>query len=149
MPQQSEVPMEVAARLAVAIGKINRRLRPRNGGLSYGLLSALASVVSVGTIRPGELARLEAVAAPTVTRIISELEGRGLITRVQDPADGRSFLIEATEDGAAEVLRARAERAKQAAALLAGRSAKEIGLLAAALDVLEAAAADEPRPPAN
>jgi DNA-binding MarR family transcriptional regulator len=141
--------MEVAARLAVAIGKINRRIRSANGELSYGLLSTLASVVSIGPIRPGELARIEAVAAPTVTRIISELEGRGLITRVQDPGDGRSFLIEATEDGAAAVLRARAERAKHAAALLAGRSVEEIAILAAALDVLEAAATDEPRSPAN
>ncbi|MDQ1583278.1 MAG: hypothetical protein QOF36_1332 [Microbacteriaceae bacterium] len=141
--------MDVAARLATASARINRRLRPKGGALSYGLLSALATVVSAGPIRPGELARIETVAAPTVTRIVSELEGRGFITRVQDPADGRSFLIEATEDGAAEVLHARAERAKGAAELLAGRSAQEIATLAAALDVLEAAAGDEPRQPAS
>jgi DNA-binding MarR family transcriptional regulator len=148
-PLDTVVPMEVADRLATAVARINRRLRPTGGALSYGLLSALASVVSAGEIRPGELAKIETVAAPTVTRIISELEGRGFITRVQDPADGRSFLIEATADGAAEVLHARAGRAKLLAALLAGQSPEEIARLTAALDVIEAAATEEPRQPAS
>lgn len=131
---------DVAARLAIVVGRINRRIRPAADGLSHGLLSALATVVRKGPLRPGDLARYEVVAAPTMTRALAELEHRGLISRSQDPDDGRSFLIEATRQGAEAVLRARSERAERVGALLAGRDAAEIAAIAAALDALEATA---------
>lgn len=137
---------EVAARLAVAVGRINRRIRPAADGLSHGLVSALSTLVRKGPLRPGDLARFEVVAAPTMTRAIADLESRGLVSRTQDPEDGRSFLIEATQDGADAVLRARAERAERVDALLADRTPDELARLAAALDALEATAL-APLPP--
>ena len=130
----------VAARLAVAVGRINRRIRPAGNELSLGLLSALASVVRSGPVRPGDLARTEAVAAPTLTRLIAELERRGFVTRQPDPADGRSCLVETTPAGAEAVLQALAERADRVAALLAELSDDEVTSLAAALPALEATA---------
>jgi len=129
---------EVAARLAVAVGRINRRIRPAADGLSHGLLSALSTIVRTGPLRPGDVARIEVVAAPSITRAIADLEGRGLITRSPDPADGRSFFVEATAAGADAVLRARSERAERVAALLVGLTGEELELIAAALDPLEA-----------
>jgi DNA-binding MarR family transcriptional regulator len=131
---------EVAARLAVAVGRINRRIRPWGHGLSLGLLSALSSVVRDGPVRPSDLARSEAVAAPTLTRLIAELEHRGFLTRRPDPADGRSYLVEATSAGAEAVLQARADRADHVAALLAVLSDDELVSVAAALPALEATA---------
>ncbi|MEO8907723.1 MAG: MarR family transcriptional regulator [Microbacteriaceae bacterium] len=130
----------VAARLAIAVGRINRRIRPAGDGLSHGLLSALSTVARSGPMRPGDLARYEVVAAPTMTRALAELESRGLISRAQDPDDGRSFLIEATTAGAEAVLRARSERAERVTALLASCSEADIAAIAAALDALETAA---------
>lgn len=130
----------IAGRLAVAVGRINRRIRPAADGLSHGLLSALSTVVRIGPLRPGDLARIEVVAAPTITRVVADLENRGLIARAADPADGRSFLLTATPAGAEAVLRARSERAERVAALLAGRTDAELDLIAAALDALEATA---------
>jgi len=138
-PTQSAVARaDVAARLAVAVGRINRRIRPAGHGLSLGLLSALSSVVRSGPVRPGDLARTEAVAAPTLTRLIAELERRGFLTRRPDPADGRSYLVEATGAGAEAVLQALAERAEHVAALLADLSDDQVAYVAAALPALEA-----------
>jgi DNA-binding MarR family transcriptional regulator len=131
---------DVAARLAVAVGRINRRIRPAGHGLSLGLLSALSSVVRSGPVRPGDLARTEAVAAPTLTRLIAELERRGFLTRTADPADGRSCLVEATAAGAEAVLQALAERADHVAALLANLNEAQVAYVAAALPALEATA---------
>jgi DNA-binding MarR family transcriptional regulator len=137
---------EIATRLAVAVGRINRRIRPAADGLSHGLVSALSTLLRKGPLRPGDLARMEVVAAPTMTRAIADLESRGLVSRTQDPDDGRSFLIEVTPAGGEAVLRAREERAKRIGALLAGLSDDDIDRIAAALDALEATAL-APLPP--
>ncbi len=139
-PQPSVTRADIAARLAVAVGRINRRIRPAGRGLSLGLLSALASVVRSGPVRPSDLARTEAVAAPTLTRLIAELERRGFLVRRPDPADGRSHLVEATPAGAEAVLQAMAERADHVAALLADLDDEQVASLGAALPALEATA---------
>jgi DNA-binding MarR family transcriptional regulator len=131
---------EISARLAVAVGRINRRIRPSRDGLSHGLVSSLSSIVRIGPMRPGELGRIEAVAAPTITRVVGDLERRGLIERTQDPSDGRSFLISATPEGVDVVLRARSERAERIAALLSAISSEELAAIDGALTALEDAA---------
>lgn len=137
---------EIAGRLAVAVGRINRRIRPAGDGLSHGLLSALSTIVRTGPLRPGDLARTEVVAAPSMTRAIADLESRSLVTRSPDPADGRSFFLTATDAGVEAVLRARSERAERVAALLAERTDDELASLAAALDALDATAASPAAP---
>ncbi|MCX7523006.1 MarR family transcriptional regulator [Microbacterium sp. STN6] len=134
------VRVEVASRLAVAVGRLNRRIRPRGDGLSHGMLSALSSIVRLGPLRPGDLARLEVIAAPTATRVIADLEGRGLIARSPDPDDGRSFFIRATDAGIDAVVRARSERAEGISRLLGHLDDAAVGTIAEALDALEAAA---------
>lgn len=131
---------DVSARLAVVVGRINRRIRPVAGGLSHGLLSALSTVVRTGPIRPGELARSEVVAAPTMTRAIADLEGRGLVRRLPDPADGRSFFLEATDLGVDAVVRARSERADRVGVLLQHLPDNDIATIADALTALETTA---------
>jgi DNA-binding MarR family transcriptional regulator len=137
--------VEVAARLAIAVGRINRRIRPAEVALSYGKLSALSSIVRLGPVRPGDLARVEAITAPSVTRLVASLEAAGFVTRSPDPADGRAFFIEATDAGANEVLRARAQRAASMADLLTGCTDEELAQLKGVLDVLDAAAEVAPQ----
>jgi DNA-binding MarR family transcriptional regulator len=130
-------PDTVAARLALVVGRLNRRLALAPGGLSHGLLTALASVAKHGPLRLAELAALEGVSAPGATRIVAELEARGLVARKVDPDDGRAFLIEATAAGTDAILRARAARAKVVAELLSGLSPTELAEIEAALPALE------------
>jgi DNA-binding MarR family transcriptional regulator len=131
---------DVPGRLALAVGRLNRRIRSSTGGLSHGQLSALSTIVRRGPLRPGELAAIEMVAAPTITRVVSDLEARGLVERRPDPADGRSFFVSGTQDGADLLLAARSDRARAVAAILAELSPDDVDALRRALPALEEAA---------
>lgn len=128
---------DVPARLAFATGRLNRRLRSAGGGLSHGLLSALATVRSQGPLRLAELAQLESVSAPSTTRLIADLEGKGLVTRAADPADGRAILISITGTGIETIAAARAARAAMIAELFENLDADEVAAITAALPALE------------
>jgi DNA-binding MarR family transcriptional regulator len=131
---------DAAARLAVAIGRLNRRIRPSADGLSLGLLSALSTIVRQGPLRPSELARIESVAPPSATRAVADLENRGFVERRPDPADGRAFFVTATADGEAAVLHARAERSLRVSALLDTLDTADRQAILAALNALEVVA---------
>jgi DNA-binding MarR family transcriptional regulator len=132
---------EVASRLAVVTGNLNRRIRSAGGGLSHGMLSALATVSKIGPIRPADLAHHELVSAPSMTRVVSELEARELVTRTVDPDDGRAVLISVTAHGMDAVVRARAARADLVGELLFALDEGQVAAIAAALPALEAALA--------
>jgi DNA-binding MarR family transcriptional regulator len=131
---------DMSARLALAVGRLNRLLRPSRSELSPGLLMALSTIVRQGPLRPSRLGRVEGVSAPSATRIIDELIRRGLADKVSDPDDGRSFFVSSTAAGEQAVQEARRERAEHAAALLDGLSLEERTVLVAALPALEKAA---------
>lgn len=148
-PNDAAIDREVvAARLAVAVGRINRYARSGTAELSYGVVSALASIVRLGPIRPGDLARAEVITKPTTTRVLGELESRGLVERADDPTDGRAFVVSATPAGVQAVLDARAERAGLVAALLADLDAVDVRAIDDALAALERVAQVEEDPPA-
>ncbi|MCM3520311.1 MarR family winged helix-turn-helix transcriptional regulator [Curtobacterium sp. P97] len=128
---------EIAARLAAAVGRINRRARTDSAALGYGLVSALATIQAEGPLRPGDLSRIEVVTKPTMTRILTELEQRGFIEREADPRDGRAFMVSATPAGVAAVERARSDRTGIVAGLIADLPDDDVDSIAAALAALE------------
>ncbi len=130
---------ELAERLAFVAGSLNRRLRPPADALTHIAVSALASIDRFGEARPGELARIEGIAAPGMTRLIGELESRGLVAKTADPGDGRSQLIRLTTAGVAAVAEARAARAVGVAEILAEVGPDDRIVLERAMTVLEAA----------
>jgi DNA-binding MarR family transcriptional regulator len=130
-------PESVQARIAFVVGRLNRRLASATGGLSHGQLSALATVAKVGPIRIAELGLVEDVGAPGITRIVAELEARGLVARETDPADGRAVLVRVTDAGLDAVLRARAARAEVIEGLIAGLDPTSLAAIEAALPALE------------
>jgi DNA-binding MarR family transcriptional regulator len=130
---------DVAARLAMVIGRMNRRIRSASDGLNYSSLSALATVSKAGSIRLADLAEREVVAAPSITRIVADLERRGLVTRRVNETDRRAFLIEATESGEQALAAARAKRAVLVTKLLQELSPAELHAVASALPALERA----------
>jgi DNA-binding MarR family transcriptional regulator len=138
---------DLAGRLALAIGRLNRRMRSSTGGLSHGQLSALSSIVRKGPLRPSELAAIEVVAAPTITRVVADLEARGLVERQPDTDDRRSVFVAATDAGVELLLRARSDRARTVVALLAERTPAELESIRDALEALEAAANIDPTDP--
>jgi len=56
-----------------------------------------------GTIKAAELSEQLERPRPAITRILNDLEARGLITRSIDPKDRRSVRIDLTAAGAAEL----------------------------------------------
>jgi DNA-binding MarR family transcriptional regulator len=137
MPDSPAPTTELARALAFAIGRANRRMLAATEALGQGQLNALATVLRLGEVRPGDLAQREFVSAPTMTRTLRDLEDRGLVSRIDDPADGRSILVSATEEGEHAVLRARSARAEILEGLIEKLDPADRQALEAALPALE------------
>jgi DNA-binding MarR family transcriptional regulator len=100
-----------AARLRLAIGRLGRIMRQQHpGGLTPTQLSALVSVERCGPLRLSELAAIEAVSAPTATRLVASLEADALVDRRPDPDDGRSVQISLSRTGKERLDSLRRER---------------------------------------
>jgi DNA-binding MarR family transcriptional regulator len=98
---------ELAARLRLAVTRLNRRLRQQSlAGLSPAQASALGSVMRLGTPTLGELATAEQVQPPTMTRLVATMEKDGLLARVAD-ADRRVCRVRITPEGRRTVQRIR------------------------------------------
>lgn len=65
-------------------------------GLSPARLSALSVLVFGGPCSLTELAAAEGVRAPTMSRLVGELEGEGWLARRADPADARAVVLHPT-----------------------------------------------------
>ena len=91
---------ELAARLRVAVTRLNRKLRQQAlAGLSPAQASALGTVNRLARPTLGELAAAEQVQPPTVTRLVASLEGAGLVTREIDGVDRRVVRVRITAEG--------------------------------------------------
>ena len=89
----------------------------------------------------GELCRVIGYDSGAMTRLLDRIEKKGLIRRVANPDDRRSYLIELTEESGALVPKARRQVQKVFATLLKGFSDGEAAALKAALEkILENAA---------
>ncbi len=96
-------PAQLAPQLRDAITRLNRRVRQARpvGDLTVTQLSALTSLRLAGALTPRELADVERVQPPTMTKIVAKLEERGLVRRIPHPTDGRQVILSATEGGQA------------------------------------------------
>lgn len=96
-------PAQLAPQLRDAITRLNRRVRQARpvGDLTVTQLSALTSLQLAGALTPRELADVERVQPPTMTKIVAKLEERGLVQRTPHPTDGRQVILAATEGGRA------------------------------------------------
>ena len=94
---------QLAISLREAIMRLNRRLRQARavGDLTFSQLSALTSLQLAGALTPRELADVERVQPPTMTKIVGKLEERGLVARTPHPTDRRQVILAATEQGRA------------------------------------------------
>jgi DNA-binding MarR family transcriptional regulator len=99
---------ELATRLRVAVNRLQRRLRQESlGGLSPGQASALGSVRRLGQPTLGELAAVEQVQPPSMTRIVAALSDAGMVRREADPSDRRSARVRITPAGERAIERMR------------------------------------------
>jgi DNA-binding MarR family transcriptional regulator len=131
----------VADRLHSAAVHLLRRLRVEDEalGISAPRLSALSVLVFGGPQRIGDLARIEQVEPPTMTRLVDGLERDGYVIRSPDPDDARAVQVVATDRGRAALLEGRRRRVAAFSTLLATLPPRELGLLARGVVALERA----------
>jgi DNA-binding MarR family transcriptional regulator len=134
------VQTDTAPRLRLVIARVARLLRQNvdvDTGLSTSLLSALATVDRVGPVTLGDLAAAERIQPPSMTRIVTQLEERGLVLRVVDGRDRRVARVEVTPEGRRLLHRSRTRKNAFLAQRLKSLTSEELRALDAALPILE------------
>lgn len=126
-------------RLRLSIMRLGRHLRAADAqsALTPTQGSVLSSVVRRERLGLSELARLEGIDAPTLSRAVARLERQGLVRRRRDPEDGRAAIVEPTAAGRRLLLRVRAARDDVLRASLDALDGDERRALRAALPALE------------
>jgi len=136
----------LAARLRLVITRTARRLRQQAGtDLGPSQTAALATIDRHGPLTPSELARIERVQRPTATRIVARLEEAGLVERVADPSDGRSFTVSATAKGNALMSKLRTRKNAYLARRIRALNDDDLATLERAAAILEDLLEGEPR----
>lgn len=130
-----------AAKLRMAIVRTARRLRQEaageTGGLTPTSTAALATIERHGPVTPSELAEIERVKRPTVTRTLACLEREGLIERTPDPADGRSSLVAINAAGRERLRRLRGRKNAYLARRMRELPAADVETLQRAAEILD------------
>ena len=128
----------LAAQLRLVITRTARRLRQEAASdLGPSQTAALATIERHGPLTPSELARIERIQRPTATRIVARLEEAGLVERVADPADGRSFTVSATADARTLMNRLRTRKNAYLARRLRSLDEEDLATLDRAAEILE------------
>src|SRR3954454_17482717 len=130
---------ELARTLREAIQRLNRRVRQSRpvGDLTFSQLSALTSLQLAGALTPRELADVERVQPPTMTKIVGKLEDRGLVARTPHPTDGRQVILAPTEQGRAVYAQFEQARNEWLAEQLARLSPDDRDALSRAAEIMQ------------
>jgi DNA-binding MarR family transcriptional regulator len=142
-PLQTRSDAGLATALRISVSRLARRLRAERmakglePGLSDTQLAALSALERHGAMTPGELADHEKVQPPSMTRVITVLEERGLVMRAPHPTDRRQVVLTATEQGNAVVQQSRRLREAWLARRLRELTPQERALLRQAAPILE------------
>lgn len=93
----------LASALRISVARLSRRLRserdPANELLPVGQLSVLGALKRGGECTVGELAALERVQPPSMTRTVNCLEAGGYVVRHKHETDGRQVVVALSEQG--------------------------------------------------
>lgn len=137
--ESSESANEVADRLHSAAIHLLRRVRKVDeaSGLSAARLSALSVLVFGGPTTIGELARVEQVSAPTMTRLVQGLDRDGLVVREAQEGDARAVRLRVTPKGRRILERGRERRVDELARLVESLPEEQLRTLGQAAETIE------------
>lgn len=132
---------EAAAQLRMALVRTTRRLRQEAAAETSGLtptsVAALATIERHGPLTPSEVAEIERVKRPSMTRTLGCLEREGLIERMPDPADGRSSLVSVNAAGRERLRRLRRRKNAYLARRMRQLPAEDLATLERAAAILD------------
>jgi DNA-binding MarR family transcriptional regulator len=131
---------ELASRLRLSVTRLARRLRQQAGAeaeVTPSQLAALSSVERLGPITLGDLAAVERVQPPSMTRIVAGLEDAGLVARHIDQHDRRIARVQTTVAGRRFLDRSRSRKDAYLSARVRTLDAEDRAVLARAATLLE------------
>src|SRR6516162_6484918 len=136
--QKSVETAVLPSQLRLAVMRLARRLRQESvGDITQSQLSALSIVDRRGSLSLGELADIERVAPPSMTRIAARLEEHGWVVRTVDATDRRVARLRISDSGRALLKETRTRRDAYLATRLRGLSAEDREIIERALPLLE------------
>lgn len=145
MKESTDTDLETAARLRLAVARLQRLLRSQEmGGLSLTEASCLAIIGRRGPMPLNEIAASEHLSAPSVTKTITRMEEAGLIDRLTDPTDRRVSLVTLSKKGSALVDQIRSRRNAFLLLRLQELSPTDLASIEQALPILERLSAEAP-----
>lgn len=129
----------LASALRVSLARLTRRLRRQAAAhsLTATQFATLAAVERHSGITPGELAELEKVQPPSMTRVIAGLEERGLVARAPHSTDRRQVTVIVTESGSALLREERRQKEAWLTKRLKELTPEERAVLRQAAPILE------------
>jgi len=132
---------EVADRLHSAAIHLLRHARQQDVLSRQGpaRLSALSVLVFGGPMTLGQLAKVEQVKAPTMSRIVAGLKRSGLARIETDAKDARQIRVSVTAKGKRLLQQARQRRIRALTETLAHLSASQLDVLRQAAGLIESA----------
>lgn len=113
------------------------RKEDMRAGIGPARLSVLSVLVFAGAMRLSDLARIEQVRPPTMTKIVAGLEARGLVRRRAHPDDARASTIEATARGTKLLQEGRRRRVARLSKSMRSLEPEQIQLLGRAAAIIE------------
>ncbi|HEX4905500.1 MAG TPA: MarR family transcriptional regulator [Acidimicrobiales bacterium] len=100
MPRQDPAVADLADRLGMAAVRLARLLRQQDEGtLTPTMRATLGTISRDGPLTLGELAVIERVAPPTITKVVGKLEDAGLVVRTADTEDRRVCRVSLSDEG--------------------------------------------------
>ena len=130
----------LASELRMSVMRLRRRLaneRDPDNDLSIAAMAVLGSLFRHGDLTVGELAGLERVQPPSMTRKVTSLEEGGYLTRRPHETDGRVVVVALTELGRGRVLADRTRRDEWLARQLRDLTSDEREVLRAAAPIIK------------
>lgn len=137
MDRTTSIP-EVADRLGLVATRLARMLRQQDeGALTPTMRATLGTIGRDGPLTLGELAAIEQVAPPTVTKVVTKLEDAGLVAREVDGDDRRIVRVSTSAEGRRWLDEDRRRRTDWLTDRVRGLDAEDQQRLAAAVEVIE------------
>lgn len=136
----STIALNVAVADALHSGAIRLlrlvRVEDAQAGIGPAQLSALSVLVFLGEKAVGELAALEQVRPPTMSKVVEGLVRKKLVQRLSLPGDRRAVRISATPAGRKLLLAGKARRIRALAKRFEGLNKDEVETLRAAAQLM-------------
>jgi len=130
----------LASELRMSVMRLRRRLaneRDPGNDLSIASMAVLGSLFRHGDLTVGELAALERVQPPSMTRKINGLEDGGYVARRAHESDGRIVVVSLTDRGRQRVVADRRRRDEWLARQLRDLTPEDRDVLRAAAPIIQ------------